>query len=208
MKIISHRGFWGEAREKNSYEAFVYSFAAGFGTETDVRDFNGDLVISHDIPVGVEMGLIDFLSLLDGSDGLTIALNIKSDGLACRLANIMSGFPGVDWFVFDMSVPDQRAHISEGNPVFTRLSEVERLPVWVSESAGVWLDAFYGEWYDNDLIQALLNQGKRVCIVSPELHGRNPEGLWTQILEISNSPLLILCTDRPAEAMAFFGRAR
>ena len=50
MKILSHRGFWREVAEKNKLVAFDYSFSLGFGTETDVRDFGGELVISHDIP--------------------------------------------------------------------------------------------------------------------------------------------------------------
>ena len=46
MKIISHRGFWKESKEKNSEAAFKRSFENGFGLETDIRDYNGDLVVS------------------------------------------------------------------------------------------------------------------------------------------------------------------
>ncbi|HDG1702299.1 TPA: hypothetical protein PFE33_004667, partial [Kluyvera ascorbata] len=35
--------------EKNTQTAFERSFSLGFGTETDIRDFGGELVISHDI---------------------------------------------------------------------------------------------------------------------------------------------------------------
>ncbi|SQK72416.1 Uncharacterised protein [Tatumella ptyseos] len=37
MQILSHRGLWTTAEEKNSLQAFCQSFSAGFGTETDVR---------------------------------------------------------------------------------------------------------------------------------------------------------------------------
>ena len=50
MKILSHRGYWKTAEEKNTATAMHRSFSLGFGTETDVRDYNGKLVISHDIP--------------------------------------------------------------------------------------------------------------------------------------------------------------
>ena len=49
LKIIAHRGFWLEKSEQNSLKAFKKAFENGFGVETDVRDFNGELVISHDI---------------------------------------------------------------------------------------------------------------------------------------------------------------
>lgn len=48
MIILSHRGYWLKESEKNSIAAFKRSFSMGFGTETDVRDRDGQLVISHD----------------------------------------------------------------------------------------------------------------------------------------------------------------
>ena len=50
MIIISHRGYWIQPAEKNTEEAFSRSFERGMGTETDVRDHRGELVISHDMP--------------------------------------------------------------------------------------------------------------------------------------------------------------
>ena len=50
MEILSHRGYWKTVTEKNTIIAFKRSFNLGFGTETDIRDLNGNLVISHDMP--------------------------------------------------------------------------------------------------------------------------------------------------------------
>ncbi|MDB5448782.1 MAG: hypothetical protein JWQ97_4099, partial [Phenylobacterium sp.] len=55
MRIISHRGYWREPSEKNSRTAFARTLEAGFGTETDVRDLVGQLVVAHDPPSGREM---------------------------------------------------------------------------------------------------------------------------------------------------------
>lgn len=203
MLIISHRGLWNTPEQKNSREAFLNSFNSGYGTETDVRDLNGEIVISHDIPTGGELPLSDFLDLL-GDKTYPIAINIKSDGLAQTLAQEFSSRKHVDWFVFDMSVPDQLGHIKAGNPIFTRLSEVEQSPVWFDTAVGVWLDAFNGEWYSNDLITSLLEKGKRVCIVSPELHGRDPSSLWERLLSLPQHSGLLLCTDRPLDAHKIF----
>jgi len=41
MLVISHRGYWKELAEKNRPIAFERSFALGFGTETDIRDYKG-----------------------------------------------------------------------------------------------------------------------------------------------------------------------
>ena len=48
MIIISHRGI-GFRKEQNTLGAFAECFKSGFGIETDIRDYNGKLVVSHDI---------------------------------------------------------------------------------------------------------------------------------------------------------------
>ncbi|HQT44263.1 MAG TPA: hypothetical protein PLD79_09695, partial [Halothiobacillus sp.] len=89
MIILSHRGYWKDAAEKNLPVAFGRSFDLGFGTETDVRDVAGKLVISHDMPRGDELSLEDMLDILSGRD-LPMAMNIKADGLAKPLAEAMT----------------------------------------------------------------------------------------------------------------------
>lgn len=49
MKILCHRGAWTAAAEKNSVPAIKKAVSLGYGFETDVRDYQGKLVISHDI---------------------------------------------------------------------------------------------------------------------------------------------------------------
>ena len=203
MQILSHRGFWREATEKNKLIAFNHSFTLGFGTETDVRDFGGELVISHDIPDGEEMRLLDFLELAEsfkGSEKLPLALNIKADGLAKKIYEELSQFPNLDAFVFDMAVPDTLSYFGAGLPVFTRMSEVELDPVWIEKSTGVWLDSFNSDWYDPNLLSKLLASGKKVCLVSPELHGRAHLPLWESISELKDHRQLMICTDFPLEA--------
>lgn len=203
MIILSHRGYWLESTEKNKEVAFRRSFDLGFGTETDVRDRKGELVISHDMPNGNEMTLDDFLKIF-GKRTLPLAMNIKADGLVIPLNKAMQAKGITDWFVFDMSIPDTRGYLQAGVPVFARMSEVEREPAWLDKSAGVWLDAFNGTWYDANVVDSLLKSGKRVCIVSPELHGRDYEPLWNTLLPLAEHPALMLCTDFPERAKIYF----
>lgn len=203
MIVISHRGLWTVPAEKNTKGAFRRSFDAGFGTETDVRDAVGELVISHDMPVGGEMRFDEFVGLSHAAE-LPLAVNIKSDGLAGRLHEAAARHRLRDWFVFDMSIPDMRDHLRAGNPVFTRMSEVEREPAWLDESQGVWLDAFTTDWFDAAVIEGLLARDKRVCVVSPELHGRTPDAVWSVLQRFRSESRVILCTDCPDRARDYF----
>lgn len=208
MEIISHRGYWLDDSEKNHPVAFKRSFGVGLGTETDVREFMGRLVISHDIPTGNEPSLTEFLDYASNIAALdkpiTLALNIKTDGIAALLSLTLSNYPFLDYFVFDMSVPDMRHYFNLGIPIFTRMSEVERHPAFLDQAAGVWLDAFEFEWYDNSVIEDLVGLGKRVCIVSAELHGRSYFTQWTNLKMLSNTEHVILCTDNPLQALDYF----
>ena len=206
MIILSHRGYWKDLAEKNRTTAFERSFNLGFGTETDIRERNGDLVLSHDIADQDVVRLADMLDILGRRD-LPLALNIKSDGLARALHSQMKARGLSQWFTFDMSVPETVIQIRLGMPVFTRASEYERQPVLYDQAIGVWLDAFVSEWYSAHDINAFLQDGKRVAIVSPELHARPHLPLWKRLLVsgITDNPALMLCTDRPDDARIFFG---
>ncbi|MCK5347159.1 MAG: hypothetical protein KAR20_27305, partial [Candidatus Heimdallarchaeota archaeon] len=107
MLILSHRGCWKRDEEKNMPSAFKRSFNLGFGTELDVRDYCGRLVISHDIPDSESM---DFKTLLEVycefDKGLSLAINIKADGLQKLLLDLLNEYQIENYFVFDMSVPD------------------------------------------------------------------------------------------------------
>ena len=61
MIILAHRGVWQNPVEKNSAAALRRALENGFGVETDIRDLDGQLVISHDPPRAGAMRLADFL---------------------------------------------------------------------------------------------------------------------------------------------------
>lgn len=208
MIIISHRGFWSDPGEKNTVCAFRRSFEKGFGVETDVRDLDGHLVISHDPPKAGSLTFLDFL-VLHGEYGgsLPLALNIKADGLQVWIKDLLEQYSVKEYFVFDMSVPDMIGYRDAMIPFFTRLSEYERDPVLLDGACGVWLDGFNSDWFSTGELSSHLSQGKRVCVVSPELHGRAHLALWNMLKEVDaiSDGRLMLCTDLVDEASAFFG---
>lgn len=208
MKIISHRGYWKKPSEKNSTQAFEKSFSLGFGTETDVRDYNGELVISHDIPSCDSMLISDFFLQYSKYPANTLALNIKSDGLVKLLTDKLSKFSITNYFVFDMSIPDSLSYLNSGVNVFLRHSEIESDMSLYNKCKGVWLDAFFSEWYDGEIIHNHLTNNKTVCIVSSELHGRDNLEQWVKLkaLDFIQTDQVILCTDVPEKAYKFFNK--
>ncbi|GAB3478853.1 PI-PLC domain-containing protein [Marinomonas epiphytica] len=209
MEIISHRGYWVEAHEKNTSDAFSRSFSLGFGTETDLRDANGQIVISHDIPSGEEMKFSDLLQLYNAKQcSATLALNIKADGLQDKVVDELKRFNISNYFVFDMSVPDALVSIRAGLNCYARFSEYEPESCLWKLVRGIWYDSFDGGSFEPDLVEKLILEGKEVCIVSSELHGRDHMQLWQEINCLSDETLaserLILCTDIPEIARDYF----
>jgi hypothetical protein len=208
MKILSHRGYWNEAILKNTIGAFERSFSLGFGTETDLRDYNGELVISHDPPIKAPLQADIFFKTLSSINiALPIAINIKSDGLQKMLKEGLDTYGIHNYFLFDMSTPDAIISVKSGLRIFTRQSDVEMEPILYQDAVGVWIDAFYDDgWLTPNLIEKHIDKGKHVCLVSPELHGRPPLPFWERIANssIHSNPLLMLCTDFPEKAHSYF----
>lgn len=115
MNIISHRGYWGTDEEKNTEVAFQRSFSLGFGTETDLRDRNGELVIAHDLSTESDLSFEVFCEIYLKNPGkFLLAINIKADGLATMLKESLERHGISNYFLFDMSVPDLRASLDAG----------------------------------------------------------------------------------------------
>ena len=217
MLFLAHRGLWTAPDERNSRSALKVAFELGFGVETDVRDFDGRLVISHDMATRDSLPLSVMLADYDeaGRPG-QLALNVKADGLTAALIEELDAFAGMcqNAFVFDMSVPDTIHYIGKTLPVFTRHSEYEPVPPLEIQSQGVWMDCFVNAWVDPDAIIERVSRGQKVAVVSPELHKRSIYYSFWKILkdrikksdlcaEILNNNLMI-CTDFPREAAEFF----
>ena len=209
MKILSHRGLWKTASEQNSVAAFARSIKSGFGIETDVRDSGGSLVISHDVPNSkLTTPFIELLHLVASmKSNAPLAINIKSDGLHHLLNSALRECNVSEYFLFDMSIPDTIQAIKSKLNVFVRQSDIEPHVYLYSDAGGIWMDAFDDDtWIKAETIEYHLQNGKSVCVVSPELHGRTHMPLWLRIRQpsIAGNPQMMLCTDFPLQADKFF----
>lgn len=207
IKILAHRGFWTSQIERNSENAIKNALAKGFGFESDIRDYCCKLVISHDIATEQSFDAAKIFELLATyNDEFCFAINIKSDGLKDLLLQLIEKFNIKNYFAFDMSVPQMIEYADAGLTFFTRQSEVEKNPVMYEKASGIWIDGFFGDdWITEKLLQAHLDCGKKICLVSPELHKREYVDFWKKIstfdLKWEN---VMLCTDKPDEAKDFF----
>lgn len=184
--------------------AFDRAWQSGFGLETDVRDCNGKLVISHDMPGEDALSVEAFLQAYVERGGNTcLGLNIKADGLASPLKSLLEQYGISNYFVFDMSVPDTLHYVRQDMTVFTRRSEYEPVSVLEADAQGIWWDSFTGA-DDVSMASMALEAGKRAALVSPELHGRPYKDVWkTWFEDISvrrpQATDFMVCTDFPDE---------
>lgn len=207
MEIISHRGLWESEEEKNTVIAFQNSFKNGFGTETDFRDYKGELVISHDIADENCITAARFFEIYKSYPiQSTLALNIKADGLQKKLSDLLKKYEIKNYFVFDMSIPDTLGYFKNNIPFYTRQSEYETTPSLYEKSEGIWLDCFEKIWFTEDLINNHISREKKVAFVSPDLHKREPYDFWDFLKKnkLNESNKLILCTDLPFKAKSHF----
>jgi hypothetical protein len=210
MEFLAHRGLWFDEAEKNSLHALYKCLDKGFGLETDIRDLNGQLVISHDMPMlNSAIPLEQLLRYYNvGGFKSTLALNIKSDGLQERLRSLLDVYNITNYFVFDMSVPDTLGYLDLKLRTFIRRSDIEHYPELELFAGGIWLDELIEPWISAESILDQSTDASLICIVSSELHRRNYLFQWTEIARAvmlgCSSNKLLLCTDIPHEAEKFF----
>lgn len=208
MEILAHRGIWMEAESKNTEQALKKALIEGFGVETDIRDYKGELVISHNIADENSFLLEDyFIFYLKHKFHHTLALNIKADGLQDKLCEMLSCYQIDTYFLFDMSIPELVVNDRMGLNYYTRKSDIEDTAVLYDRACGVWLDSFYQKgWISKQEIQKHLEAGKQLCIVSPELHGNSERKVWEMLKyeRFFENDLIRLCTDYPMKARRFF----
>lgn len=210
MEFLAHRGLWFNRDDRNTLAALFRGLDEGYGIETDIRDLNGQLVISHDMPIA--NSAIPLEQLLryytDGGFTSTLGLNIKSDGLQLKLCRQLHDHNIKHYFVFDMSVPDTLGYLKLGMRTFIRRSDLEHNPELVLRAQGVWLDELIEAWIDAEALLEQTTLADAVCIVSGELHDREYSLQWAQIEGALNlgcpSGKLLVCTDLPHEAERFF----
>ena len=190
--IFAHRGDWHPDLQPNSLQSLSSAFTNGYAIETDVRDFHGKLVISHD-PC-VDSRAQSFEELLGETHRM--AINIKSDGLSELIARNLDLIATSKSFIFDCSFPELLRYKRLGIPHAMRISEYEKELPWNPDY--IWLDAFESDWWLENLAAHELMKKIPTVIVSPELHKRDHHQAWDKVKSLRRSGIEIsICTDFP-----------
>jgi len=211
-QIISHRGRLGLTSGGNDLQSFLSALHHGFGIETDIRDYCGEIYISHDpiLDPHVHLKLERYIQLaLSIQPRATHLLNIKSSGLSLALSRLLERYPAFQYFVFDMSIPEYLDMKKVGLNVLLRLSPYELYTQSTMQDlspSGVWLDCINHDFSMGIDILKSLDPFLHVFFVSPDLHNCCYLDLWQQLcsLKATSSDRFWLCTDFPAEAARFF----
>lgn len=191
MNLIAHR--------KNTL-ADLLATDRRYGVEVDVRSQGQRLVIHHDPFVDGE----DFEAWINAYQHGTLILNVKEEGLETRLIALMQSRGIDDYFFLDQSFPFLVKFSRAGERrCAVRVSEFESIDTALSLAGKVdwvWVDCFTRFPLSAEEASRLAQAGFRLCLVSPELQGREAE---TEIPELVS--LLArhgiradaICTKRP-----------
>lgn len=205
MEILSHRANAATARDGSL--GWEECFQRGWGVEVDVRDRNGEVVVSHSpCADGSTPPRLDelYAAWARSSTRPTVALNVK----AAELHTLLDVAIPSNWFWFDHAVPDLTEQLKAGLRCYARASDVEPELVRLDGVAGVWVDALKGSYPEREKILDWLSAGYQVAFVSPELHGRAHQAAWAQWREFADNSAVSLCTKFPEEASEYFRSRR
>lgn len=147
-----------------------------YGVELDLRDdLNGRIYIQHN---PFEAGE-DFEEYLKHYHHGTMILNIKSERIELKILELLPKYDVKSYFFLDSSFPMIWTLSQQGEKsIALRISEVEGMDT-VRNMAGkvnwIWVDCFTKIPIGKDEADELKMLGYKLCLVSPELEGRNAD---------------------------------
>ncbi|MDP4062073.1 hypothetical protein RBLE17_18300 [Rhodobacteraceae bacterium LE17] len=154
-----------------------------YGVEVDIRSRPNELIIHHD-PLSDGSSFEEWLSFYKHG---TLILNVKEEGLEPYLVALMKKYQIKDYFFLDQSFPFLVKWAEKGlRKAAVRVSEFEDIATALSladKIDWVWVDCFTKLSLTNIEANRLTNAGFKLCLVSPELQGRDPK---TEIPEMVN----------------------
>jgi len=179
MQIIKHR-------VNTSLE--LGQVSSKYGIEMDIRSFGGELVVGHD---AFKLDNQKFLNWLDCFNHGTLVVNVKEEGIEAKAVSMIEEAGITNYFLLDQSFPflikslnmgatKTSARFSEYESAATIRSILEFAPV---SPEWIWVDCFTGNWSHLNELESIRELGLKICLVSPELQGRNPNDEISKILE-------------------------
>lgn len=191
MKLISHRR--NTVAELNATDP-------KYGVEVDIRSEGERLIIHHDPCVPGE----SFDAWIDAFRHGTLILNVKEEGLEARLISLMESKGISDYFFLDQSFPFLIKWSNKGERrCAVRVSEFESIETALTLAGKVdwvWVDCFTQFPLLEQDAKRLKDAGFKLCLVSPELQGRDAATEIPQLASLLKARNIVadaVCTKRP-----------
>jgi len=191
MKLISHR--------RNTI-AELRATDQKYGVEVDIRSHGEKLIIHHDPFVTGE----SFDEWVEAYQHGTLILNVKEEGLEPRLIGLMKSHGLEDYFFLDQSFPFLVKWTKAGeHRCAVRVSEFESIETALTLAGKVdwvWVDCFTRFPLNHEDAKRLKNAGFKLCLVSPELQGRDAENGISELASLLKEQQIeaeAVCTKRP-----------
>lgn len=167
-----------------------------YGVELDLRDCNDRLILQHD-PFREGEDFEDYLKYYDHG---TIILNIKSERIEFRVLELLKKYKVEKYFFLDSSFPMIYLLSKQGERnIAMRFSEFEGLDTIMNMKGKVnwvWIDCFTKLPLDKRNSEQLKKAGFKLCLVSPELQGRNTDEIKSYKEMIKLFEIDAVCTKR------------
>jgi len=145
-----------------------------FGIEMDLHAYGDRLVVHHD----AFLDSVDFSQWLDSYNHKLVILNIKEEGIESRVLDQITSRGIKNFFMLDLSFPAIVKLTRRGEKrIAVRVSDYETVTSAMTLAGQVnwiWLDVFNGIPINQKEFNQLKMAGFQICLVSPELHGRDP----------------------------------
>lgn len=191
MELIAHR---------RNTRAELAATPRHLGVEVDIRSQAGRLILHHDPFAPGE----DFESWLEGFEHGILILNVKEEGLEDACLEYMRA-RGIERFFFlDQSFPFLIRSARAGERrCAVRVSEYESIETALSLAGQVdwvWVDCFTRLALTGGEAARLKSAGFHLCLVSPELQGRDAEREIPAMAAQMAADILAfdaVCTKRP-----------
>ncbi|MDP6704849.1 MAG: phosphatidylinositol-specific phospholipase C/glycerophosphodiester phosphodiesterase family protein [Alphaproteobacteria bacterium] len=162
-------------RHRRNTPAELAATPAEWGVEVDIRSRGPDLIIHHDPFQDGEL----FEAWLEVYRHRFLILNVKEEGLEDRLLALMAARGIEDFFFLDQSFPFLVRTANRGESrCAVRVSEFETVDTALSLAGRidwVWVDCFTRFPLEATDARRLKAAGFKLCLVSPELQGRDAE---------------------------------
>lgn len=191
MKLIAHR--------RNTLLE-LNETPTKYGVEVDIRSYGDKLIIHHDPFIEGE----SFNDWIAAYQHGTLILNVKEEGLESRLIALMKSYGIDDYFFLDQSFPFlvKCSKAGEHNCA-VRISEFESIDTALTLTGKVdwvWVDCFTHFPLRHNDAKQLFDAGFKLCLVSPELQGRDGEIEIPQLIMLLTEQKIVVdavCTKRP-----------